>query len=280
MNMKVTMLVSAVSAVLGALLALILHTSLGAKQPAASSDLVNKLNRLEASLEEERAARLEMESALLLSYQAQTSQESESELISEPGETSEELTVQNSLDTVDTIEEFESAPQPSVRDVRRQSLVAGGFSEEEADWVLSQEEQSQLDDLFNQHSLQRAALAEDSAWGRAWQQNRSRQDPLREKLGDEVYERYLHANGRPTSAEVGSVVRGSPAELAGLQEGDKIRSYAGERVYSMRDVSWLTLQGDEGDQVLLEVERNGDILQLPIPRGPVGVSSGSRRFRR
>ena len=106
-------------------------------------------------------------------------------------------------------------------------------------------------------------------------QRGSRGNQLREKIGDDYYERYLKANGYPAAAEIRSVIKGSPAENAGLKAGDKIISYAGQRVFNMRDVSRLTLDGEEGEAVLLEVERDGTTTQLTIPRGPVGVSSAN-----
>jgi len=47
--------------------------------------------------------------------------------------------------------------------------------------------------------------------------------------------------------------------------------YAGERVFNVRDLNNLTVQGTAGESVLIEVERNGSPLQLTIPRGPVGI---------
>jgi len=91
------------------------------------------------------------------------------------------------------------------------------------------------------------------------------------------YERYLKANNRSTNVSVGSILGSSPGENAGLQTGDRIVRYAGERVFNVRDLNNLTVQGTAGESVLIEVERNGSPLQLTIPRGPVGINANRQR---
>jgi serine protease Do len=73
---------------------------------------------------------------------------------------------------------------------------------------------------------------------------------------------------------VGNVLASSPAESAGLRSGDEIVSYAGERVFDMRELNRLTLEGQRGESVLVEVLRDGQRQQLILPRGPVGITGG------
>ena len=94
---------------------------------------------------------------------------------------------------------------------------------------------------------------------------------LRSELGDADYEKYLQAQGRPTKVGVFNVLPSSPAAKAGMQPGDQIMSYAGQRVFNMADLTDLTLQGTPGQSVTLEVQRNQQTVQLVIPRGPIGI---------
>lgn len=103
---------------------------------------------------------------------------------------------------------------------------------------------------------------------------------LRSELGDEKYELYLEATGRPTSIEVGHVVPDSPGAAAGLQEGDKITSYDNERIFNINDLQQATQSGTEGQTVVMEVERNGLPVTLVLPRGTIGISAGAFDFRR
>jgi S1-C subfamily serine protease len=153
---------------------------------------------------------------------------------------------------------------------RVQQLVSAGFAQEEAARIVQIESEEALRQLQAQYDSRRQQ-AESNA------NNASNANALRAELGDQNYERYLEANGWPTSARIGAVIGGSPGQNAGLRSGDNITSYAGERVFNLRDVNNLTIQGSIGESVLIEVERNGESVQLTIPRGPIGIN-GRRRW--
>ena len=72
----------------------------------------------------------------------------------------------------------------------------------------------------------------------------------------------------------------SPAEQAGLKPGDQVVSYDGQRVFDMRDLNALTLKGNAGEPVVVDVQRDGQSVQLVLPRGPVGILGGGGRFGR
>jgi len=82
----------------------------------------------------------------------------------------------------------------------------------------------------------------------------------------------------PTSVGVASVLQNSPGASAGLRAGDRITSYGGERVFNIRDLNGLTVVGNEGESVLIEAHRNGETVQITIPRGPIGITGGRGRF--
>lgn len=94
---------------------------------------------------------------------------------------------------------------------------------------------------------------------------------LRTELGDDAYDQYLFASEQPNRVEVISVIPGSQAEAAGVQAGDWIVSYAGERIFSPGRLQQATGQGNPGESVLLGISRNNSPLGLVLPRGPIGV---------
>ncbi len=149
-------------------------------------------------------------------------------------------------------------------------LVAAGFSPDRADWIIRRTEELRMETLQAQYDAQRG--------GRPVQP-RSPMQTLRAELGDADYERYLQADGRPASIPVRDVLASSPAERSGLQPGDEILSYGGKRVFDMPELNSLTLEGTPGESVLVEVRRNGQSMQLVIPRGPLGVTGGGFRGR-
>jgi hypothetical protein len=152
---------------------------------------------------------------------------------------------------------------------RRQALlVEAGFSAVEAQRITQRESELQLEALYAQYDAVRSGEPLDP---------RSRlgtQDQLREELGDASYERYLEATGQPTSVGVRQVMSGSAGATAGLQAGDEIVSYGGERVFDTLDLNRLTLEGSPGEPVVVDVLRDGQQIQVYVPRGPIGITSG------
>jgi hypothetical protein len=100
-------------------------------------------------------------------------------------------------------------------------------------------------------------------------------DRLRNELGDDSYDRFLFASGRSNRVRVREVMKGSAAEQAGLNNGDIVISYANERVFNFGDLQRLSYKGQSGELVMLEVRgADGNVSQLVMPRGPLGLSSG------
>jgi len=153
---------------------------------------------------------------------------------------------------------------------RQQQLVKAGFAQEEAARIVQIESEQSLRQLQAQYDRRRERAASADSY-------LANTNPIRAELGDQNYERYLEANGFPTTTQISSVIGGSPGESAGLRAGDSIISYAGERVFNLNELTNLTVRGNIGESVLIEVDRDGESVQLTIPRGPIGIYEGSRR---
>ncbi|HVM41206.1 MAG TPA: M50 family metallopeptidase [Acidimicrobiia bacterium] len=63
---------------------------------------------------------------------------------------------------------------------------------------------------------------------------------------------------------VGRLVEGAPAAAAGIQEGDRVVSVAGERVEEWRDVLGIVSDFEPGARVVVTVERDGERLEIPV----------------
>jgi C-terminal processing protease CtpA/Prc len=143
-------------------------------------------------------------------------------------------------------------------------LVEAGFAPDQAAWIVQREAEVQMEMLQARYEAMRA-------------QDNPRffgstiDTELRAELGEVAYERYLAANGRPTAIRIGNVIPNSPAQAAGLQPGDQIVRYDGERVFSMMDVAGHIMQNEAEGNVVVDIERGGVAMQLVIPRGPLGV---------
>ena len=161
-------------------------------------------------------------------------------------------------------------------DMRVGQLVAGGFTEGRARQILEFEEEILMAGL--QAEFEARQNGENfNPWDRAL----GSQAGLRERLGDADYEKYLAAQGGPTSVTVREVIGSSPANRAGLRPGDQILSYDGKRIFTMNELRSMAFDGDPGEDVIVDIERNGQRMQLVLPRGPMGItgSGGGMGFR-
>jgi hypothetical protein len=149
-------------------------------------------------------------------------------------------------------------------------LIAEGFAPDRAEWLVRRTEELRMQALQAQYDAQRNGRPVDPAAG---------MQSLRTELGDADYERYLKASGRPSAVPVREVLASSPAERSGLQPGDEIVAYAGKRVFDMRELNELTLEGTPGESVVVDVRRDGQNVQLVMPRGPIGIFGGGFRGR-
>jgi PDZ domain len=177
-----------------------------------------------------------------------------------------------------SIEETEVASAGSRRPSRGDDTVArlleAGFAPGQAESIAQRESELQMETLRARYEAERTGELMDF-----YQSRTVASDALRAELGDADYERYLDATARSTSVSVSSVLESSPAQRAGLKPGDEIVRYDGERIFSMSDLTRATMQGQPGEQVPVDVLRDGVTMQMVLPRGPIGISGG-RRFSR
>jgi membrane-associated protease RseP (regulator of RpoE activity) len=151
-----------------------------------------------------------------------------------------------------------------------EQLVAAGFAPDRADWIIRRTEELRMEALQAQYDAQRGGQPVEASGGL---------QTLRTELGDADYERYLQAYGRPTAIPVRDVLASSPAERSGLKAGDEIVAYGGKRVFDVPELNALTLEGTPGESVVVEVRREGQNVQLVVPRGPLGITGGGFRGR-
>ena len=100
------------------------------------------------------------------------------------------------------------------------------------------------------------------------------------KQGRSIKRAYLGVQtGTPenggSGAQVGSVVRGGPADLAGIQVGDVLKSVGGERVVDATQLSTLISNKKPGDHVTIVVSRGGSTQTLDVTLGTRPASTSS-----
>src|SRR5262249_44265191 len=96
--------------------------------------------------------------------------------------------------------------------------------------------------------------------------------PMRQQLGDDSYDRYLAALGQPNRVRIEDVLHDSAAAQAGLQPGDLVLSYGETRIFAVGELVTSTHSGPLGEPVQLQIMRNGQLIGIDVPHGPLGVS--------
>ncbi|NOR35497.1 MAG: PDZ domain-containing protein [Woeseiaceae bacterium] len=233
-------------------------------QSAATED---RVFALEAAVAQERNARLLLEEELQALYYELD------ELRSGPDEATEERDAAAELQREAMRERADRFRAGDTTQGRADMLIEAGFAPDRAEWIVQRESELQMD-------LMRAMFDARQSGERP---DRSRLDPdqaLRAELGDVEYEQYLEANGRSTAVAVGSVLESSPGQRAGLQSGDQIVGYNGQRVFSYGELSEQTMSATPGRAVVVDIVRDGVPMQVVVDAGPIGISNRGIRGRR
>ena len=239
--------------------------------PEASAPIDERLLSLEQVIAEEREARLIIEEQLEMLIAA-------IERIDSAGSG---VAAARAAEPADQQRARERRPQRDFasqmqryQDRRLRLMIDGGFSEDEARRVLRQESEAQFKAMQAVHEAHRRGESLDP-----FSAMNGPQSLLRAELGDDAYARYLESQGQPTAIQITQVLDGSPGRQAGLQPGDQMVSYNGERVFSVAELRDLTMQGTPGEDVVVEIDRDGVRMQLNLQRGPVGVTASGANMR-
>lgn len=250
-------------------------TSLGDLPTDAST--ADRLARLEQVLADERNARIALEDTLAMLFdeierlegqdaRAEEAQRAQAEIEARAAREARANERRSSRSRADMLRLYE--------DSRVARLIDGGFAEDEARRILQLESEASFKALQAAWEAQRSgeSLSPLGATGNS-------QSILRSEIGDDAYARYLEAQGQPTAIEVTQVLDGSPGGRAGLLPGDQIVRYNGERLFNVVDLRNLTMQGNPGEDVVIEINRDGTRMQLTLPRGPVGITGSGASVR-
>jgi len=236
-----------------------------------SAAMEDRILALEVAVAEERDARQLLEDELQILY-------AEIEHLSDQGSASDDRDEQRLADSSEIrerIEEFRQRRNDQGDESRVERLIESGFAPGRAEWILQRESELQMEAMQARFDARRSGESMNP-----FDPSLNSNSALRAEIGDAEYEQYLQANNRPTAVSIGSILESSPAQRVGLQSGDQIVSYDGTRVFDVSDLNQQTMLGEPGESVVVDITRDGMPMQVVLPRGPIGVSTGRDRGRR
>lgn len=151
------------------------------------------------------------------------------------------------------------------------ALLDAGIDTGTAAWLQEQIDAMEMDELWLTDRATREGWRRSGRYLKEQRANRARLASLRDELNnDDTWDRLLYATNRKNRVILQHIMHNSPAEQYGLQEGDNIISYNGQRIFTSGELVTATTEGQTGTTVLVEVERDGQRLNLALPSGPIG----------
>lgn len=110
------------------------------------------------------------------------------------------------------------------------------------------------------------------------QQRRKLQAHYRHEMGDDNYDNILYASGHENRVVIEDIPHDSLAIEAGIQVGDVIYSYGGERVFDPSSFYLLTKARSKFSSVDMQVFRSGNLLTLMVSGGVLGTTLNKTRL--
>ncbi len=153
----------------------------------------------------------------------------------------------------------------------QQNLVEAGISPDVAADILRRMGEQEYRRLQLQNLISRSSGEVRRQYQNELRELNRNRLSLRSELGEETFDRYLYSSGQNNRMRVNSVLSGSPAETAGLSNGDIILRYDGKNIFNWADIRRLSRQGDINNYTTIEVLRDDTRMSLMVQRGPLGV---------
>jgi len=155
------------------------------------------------------------------------------------------------------------------------SLVAVGFPPGDAEQLVWRWGEQQMAELYLREEARRDGWLDTDRYREAVAALRHGEGSLRQELAEADYEAMLYAIGQPNRLVIREVIPASPAQLAGLQDGDQLLRYDGVRIYERRELTRTMGAGDSEELVPVQVARGNRTVEVFLPRGPLGVMLGA-----
>ena len=160
---------------------------------------------------------------------------------------------------------------------QRDALLRAGVTPEVADDLVWRRSQLSLARLDLRDEAARDGWLGSARYREELRRINEEQVSIEDEIGVDAYDRYLYETGQSNRVAVDSVIPGSAGEESGLQSGDVIERYGDAQVLDFQDLRAATSAGARGELVPVAVRRGGEVLEVWLPRGPIGIGLDATR---
>lgn len=174
--------------------------------------------------------------------------------------------------------EAAGADRPRTPQEQRDALVRAGVDAATAENILWRRSEAELGRLeLRDQALREGWLGTDRYRDELRKLNENRVS-LRDEIGADNYDRYLYGTGESNRVRVDSVIAGSAGDQNGLLPGDIIEYYGDQPIFDFRDLRDATSAGSRAELVPVQVRRGNQIVEVWLPRGPIGIRMDAARI--
>lgn len=175
-------------------------------------------------------------------------------------------------------QENERAERARTPEQQRDALVQAGVAFDLAEDLVWQRSQIALRRLELRDRAIREGWINSERYRDALQRINAEQVSVRDEISPDAYDRFLYETGEDNRVLVDAVIPGSAGEQNGLMPGDIVERYAETPIFNGRDLRNATSDGISGELVPVQVRREGELQEIWLPRGPIGIQLDTARI--
>jgi len=168
--------------------------------------------------------------------------------------------------------------RPNTPDEQRNALLRAGVTADVAEDIIWRRAQVSLERLDLRDQAIREGWLNTDRYREELRKINEQRVSMRDEIGVDAYDRYLFETGQDNRVLVDSVIPGSAGEDSGMLHGDVIERYGDQPVYDFRDLRTATSDGERGELVPVTVRRGRELVELLLPRGPIGIGLDATRI--
>jgi len=187
-----------------------------------------------------------------------------------------ELTARQNNSNVANKPDPSSESQNSSRWFNEEAMLSTGLSSEEISELKNNYETIEMEKLYLRDRAIRENWIGSERYTTELSELNNRFDSFRNQTNDNVYETLLYATGQDNRVVVQDVMQKSPASQAGIKTGDFLLQYGETKIFSAFDLRRAITDGEAGEEVKIDINRNGTVLSVYLPRGPMGIRMESK----